>query len=87
MKLFLEKLLTGLNWIGTFFPQLTVRALLAWEFWESGLEKYHGQDIRLDEVLTIEALETLDQSIADGKPFYLYMSHYAIHAPWAEFKL
>jgi arylsulfatase A-like enzyme len=47
-----------------------------------GLEKYHGQDIRLDEVLTIEALKALDQSIEDDKPFYLYMSHYAIHAPY-----
>jgi putative oxidoreductase len=44
MQVFLEKLLAALNWIGTFFPQLTVRALLAWEFWESGLEKYHGEN-------------------------------------------
>ena len=47
-----------------------------------GLTKYHGQDIRLDEALTIEALQAVDQAIQDDKPFYLYMSHYAIHAPY-----
>jgi len=47
-----------------------------------GLEKYHGQDIYLTEALTIEANKEIDQAVAEGKPFYLYMSHYAIHAPW-----
>ncbi len=47
-----------------------------------GLDKYHGQDITLTEALTIEANQAVDQAVADGKPFYLYMSHYAIHAPW-----
>lgn len=49
-----------------------------------GLEKYHGQDINLTEALTIEANREIDLSIAEGRPFYLYMSHYAIHAPWEE---
>ena len=44
MQRLLEGLLVGLNWIGTFFPQFVVRALLAWEYWESGLEKYHGEN-------------------------------------------
>ena len=44
MQIFLEKLLVGLNWIGTFFPQLAVRGLLAWEYWESGLEKFNGEN-------------------------------------------
>jgi len=47
-----------------------------------GLEKYHGKDVYLDEVLTIEANKAVEQAVADGKPFYLYMSHYAVHAPW-----
>lgn len=46
-----------------------------------GLEKYHGKDIFLTEALTREAIKALDNSQTTGKPFYLYMSHYAIHAP------
>jgi len=47
-----------------------------------GLEKYHGQDINLTEALTREAIEQVERAVADDKPFYMYMSHYAIHAPW-----
>lgn len=47
-----------------------------------GLEKYHGQNVYLTEVLTVEANRQIDKAVADDKPFYLYMSHYAIHAPW-----
>ncbi len=47
-----------------------------------GLDKYHGQDVYLTEALTIEANQAMDRAVADGKPFYLYMSHYAVHAPW-----
>lgn len=47
-----------------------------------GLEKYHGQDIHLTEALTREANRAVDAAVAAGKPFYLYMSHYAVHAPW-----
>ena len=47
-----------------------------------GLEKYHGQEINLTEVLTLEANKAVDEAVAAGKPFYLYMSHYAVHAPW-----
>ncbi|MBE9545594.1 MAG: sulfatase, partial [Proteobacteria bacterium] len=47
-----------------------------------GLEKYHGTDIYLNEALTIEALKAVDTAIDEKKPFYLYMSHYAIHAPY-----
>lgn len=45
-----------------------------------GLQKYWGEDIFLSEALTREALHTLD-TISDKKPFYLYMSHYAVHTP------
>ena len=49
-----------------------------------GLEKYHGTDTYLNEALTIEANKAMDQAVADGRPFYLYMSHYAVHAPWEQ---
>lgn len=47
-----------------------------------GLEKYHGTDLYLNEVLTIEANKEIDKAVEENTPFYLYMSHYAIHAPW-----
>jgi len=46
------------------------------------LEQYHGRNIHLTEALTIEANCQIDLAVAEGRPFYLYMSHYAIHAPW-----
>lgn len=46
------------------------------------LEKYHNTDIFLTEALTIEAKSRLSESVAAEKPFYLYMSHYAVHAPF-----
>lgn len=49
-----------------------------------GLEKYHGQDIYLNEALTLEAKKALDSALSTKKPFFLYMSHYAIHAPIQE---
>jgi arylsulfatase A-like enzyme len=49
-----------------------------------GLDKYHGKDIFLTEALTIEANRAVDQAVEDGKPFFLYMSHYAVHVPFAE---
>ncbi|SNZ01510.1 sulfatase [Flagellimonas pacifica] len=45
-----------------------------------GLEKYHGDDIYLTEALTQESLSALD-SVKGKKPFFLYMSHYAVHTP------
>ena len=47
------------------------------------LETYHGKDIFLTEALTIEANKAVDQAVSDGKPFFLYMSHYAVHVPFA----
>ncbi len=46
-----------------------------------GLEKYHGKDIFLTEALTREAISAMDTALARNQPFYLYMSHYAVHAP------
>ncbi|WP_038269091.1 sulfatase [Zhouia amylolytica] len=47
-----------------------------------GLEKYHGKDIFLTEALTLEANAMITQAKEDNKPFFLYMSHYAVHAPF-----
>jgi len=46
------------------------------------LEKYHGQDIFLTEALTLEANARVTEAVKDGKPFFLYFSHYAVHAPF-----
>ena len=56
------------------------------KFAVEGLEKYHGTDIFLTEALTIEAIEAMKTSIAAGQPFFLYMSHYAVHSPYSEDK-
>jgi arylsulfatase A-like enzyme len=46
-----------------------------------GLEQYHGDSVNLTDVLTTEAIKALDQARENGKPFYLYMSHYTVHIP------
>ncbi len=48
----------------------------------TGLEKYHGTDTFLTEALTVEAKSEVDKALAAGKPFFLYMSHYAVHSPF-----
>jgi arylsulfatase A-like enzyme len=47
-----------------------------------GLAAYHGKNIFLTEALTLEAIKAVERSVAAKQPFYLYMAHYAIHAPW-----
>lgn len=47
-----------------------------------GLEAYHGKDVFLTEALTLEAIKAVEQSVADRRPFCLYLAHYAVHAPW-----
>ncbi len=55
------------------------------DIWDiPGLEKYHGQEINLTEAITREAIAAVEQAVADRQPFYLYLSHYAVHAPWEE---
>lgn len=51
-------------------------------FHVKGLEKYHGTGTFLTEALTLEAKEQMGRAIDMGKPFFLYMSHYAIHIPY-----
>ena len=46
-----------------------------------GLQKYHGTDLFLTEALTLEAEEQIARAAKDRTPFFLYMSHYAVHTP------
>ncbi len=46
------------------------------------LEKYHGTETFLTEALTLETKPRLTQAVKEGQPFYLYMAHYAVHAPF-----
>lgn len=46
-----------------------------------GLEAYYNTDTFLTEALTQEALKALAQRKAQ-KPFFLYLSHYAVHTPF-----
>jgi arylsulfatase A-like enzyme len=48
-----------------------------------GLEKYHQTGVFLTEALTREAIRAADSALALHKPFFLYMSHYAVHVPFA----
>ena len=47
-----------------------------------GLEKYYARGTFLTEALTQEAIAALRKPIAEGRPFFLYMAHYAIHVPY-----
>lgn len=47
-----------------------------------GLEKYWGNDIFLTEALTLEANDAISRAKKENKPFFLYMAHYAVHAPF-----
>lgn len=46
-----------------------------------GLEQYHGEDIFLTEALTLEAIKSMEKARNLSTPFFLYMSHYAVHTP------
>ena len=47
-----------------------------------GLEKYHGRDIFLTEALTREMAAAITAAVREHKPFFAYMAHYAVHAPF-----
>ncbi|MEQ8767853.1 MAG: sulfatase [Planctomycetota bacterium] len=49
-----------------------------------GLEHYHGLPVHLTDATTVEALRAVDRALDDEKPFYLYLAHYAVHAPIEE---
>lgn len=38
----LSRVTALLNWFGAWLPQLVLRVLLAWEFWEAGVQKHRG---------------------------------------------
>jgi arylsulfatase A-like enzyme len=46
------------------------------------LKKYHGTETFLTEALTIEANSHVADAVKADQPFFLYMSHYAVHAPF-----
>lgn len=46
------------------------------------LEKYHGTDTFLTEALTLEANARVTEAVKAGKPFFLHLAHYAVHAPF-----
>ncbi len=46
------------------------------------LKKYHGTETHLTEALTIEANAHVRDAVRAGKPFLLYLSHYAVHSPF-----
>ena len=46
------------------------------------LEKYHGTETFLTEALTREANAHVTAAVEAKTPFYLYMAHYAVHAPF-----
>ncbi len=46
------------------------------------LEKYHDSGIFLTDALTQEANASVSQAVKDQKPFYLNLSHYAVHSPF-----
>jgi len=46
------------------------------------LDPYHGTDTFLTEALTIEAKKAVAETVQSGEPFFLYLSHYAVHRPF-----
>ncbi|CAA6677863.1 MULTISPECIES: sulfatase [unclassified Lentimonas] len=46
------------------------------------LEAYYDSDIFLTEALTLEANKEITKSVEAEEPFFLYMSHYALHSPF-----
>ena len=46
------------------------------------LTAYHGSDTYLTEALTLESNKAVSKAVQEKKPFYLYLAHYALHAPF-----
>ena len=47
-----------------------------------GMMEYYSSETYLTEALTLEALKALEYPIETGQPFFLNMSHYALHDPY-----
>lgn len=47
-----------------------------------GLERYKGTDTHLTDALTLEACREVERAVKElHQPFFLYLSHYAVHSP------
>lgn len=46
------------------------------------LGRYHGTETFLTEALTLEAKARVTEAVSAGNPFFLYLAHYAVHAPF-----
>ena len=46
------------------------------------LEKYYDSGTFLTEALTLETLPLIEKSVSAKKPFFLHLSHYALHSPF-----
>lgn len=49
-----------------------------------GMQSYWGQNIFLTEALTQEAKRETENAVASGAPFFMYLSHYAVHATFQD---
>jgi arylsulfatase A-like enzyme len=49
-----------------------------------GLDAYHGTETFLTDALTAEAIKHVTAAVKDDKSFFLYLPHYAVHAPFDE---
>jgi arylsulfatase A-like enzyme len=49
-----------------------------------GMQSYWGQNIFLTEALTQEAKRETENAVASGAPFFMYLSHYAVHATFED---
>lgn len=47
-----------------------------------GLDAYHDTGTFLTEALTLEMNKAIETAVDEGAPFFAYMSHYAVHAPF-----
>lgn len=46
------------------------------------LQEYYGSETFLTDALTLEALKSIETPVQQGQPFFLNMSHYAVHDPF-----
>lgn len=46
-----------------------------------GLERYFGSKTHLTDALTEVAIEQISSAVEEEKPFFLYLSHFAVHTP------
>ncbi len=46
------------------------------------MDYYESKDIFLTEALTLEAKKLIDKVLESEKPFFMYLSHYAVHTPF-----